>query len=40
LIVGGVAGTAVYVGVLVALAPAEARAALASLVPAWTGRSA
>ena len=40
LIIGGVAGIAVYVGVLVALAPAEARAALASLVPAWTGRSA
>jgi len=40
LIIGGVAGIAGYVGLLVALAPAEARAALASLVPAWTGRGA
>jgi putative peptidoglycan lipid II flippase len=40
LFLGGVAGIAVYAGLLVALAPAEARAALASLVPAWTGRGA
>ena len=36
---GGVAGVAVYAGVLLALAPAEARAAWAALVPAGDGRS-
>ena len=40
LLTGGVAGVAVYAGLLAALAPAEARAALAAVAPAWSGRSA
>jgi putative peptidoglycan lipid II flippase len=40
LLAGGGAGVAVYAGLLLAFAPAEARAALAALAPAWGGRSA
>ena len=39
LVAGLVAGAAVYIGALTALAPAEARAALAILVPAAQGRA-
>jgi hypothetical protein len=38
LVAGAIAGVAVYAGALAALAPAEARAALAFIVPAWAAR--
>jgi hypothetical protein len=40
LVAGGAAGVIVYVGALAALAPGEARAALALLAPAMAGRQA